>query len=351
MSIDITKLSMQEKVKLFKKLYQDITAHGHPEDVHLAHINEYERQLLIKHGGCGTVNDETGLTQYFGGGGGGQPQPDTTTTFAREAPEIEARKIALFDRATALAQQPRDIPAFQVAGPSPLEQMAFERGIGQLGVGADTTRQAIAASQGAMQTAMATPNVSAFLNPMNQFVIDEITRQAGILQNQAAAQAVQAGAFGGGREGVQRAELGKRQLEAVGEAQAQNYGQALAAAQAQQQLAAQTQGFSAQQLAGLGAQQQRMAGLDTTNLAQMGQTQRALAQQQLDADRRTREAVASDPFARISFEKGIMTALPTTESTIVQAPQQAQPNPLAQALGTGLTAYTAYLGAQGSKGQ
>ena len=29
---------------------------------------------------------------------------------------------------------------------------------------------------------------------------------------------------------------------------------------------------------------------------------------------------------------------------------QAQPNPLAQALGTGLTAYTAYLGAQGSKG-
>ena len=329
---------MQEKVKLFKKLYQDITAHGHPEDVHLAHINEYERQLLIKHGGCGTVNDETGLTQYFGGGGGGQSQPDTTTTFTREAPEIEARKIALFDRATALAQQPRDIPAFQVAGPSPLEQIAFERGIGQLGVGADTTRQAIAASQGAMQTAMATPNVSAFLNPMNQFVIDEITRQAGILQNQAAAQAVQAGAFGGGREGVQRAELGKRQLEAVGEAQAQNYGQALAAAQAQQQLA------------GLGAQQQRMAGLDTTNLAQMGQTQRAIAQQQLDADRRTREAVAADPFARISFEKGIMTALPTTESTIVQAPQQAQPNPLAQALGTGLTAYTAYLGATGSKG-
>ncbi len=69
MSIDTKQLNMQEKIKLFKQLYKEITAHGHPEDVHLAHVNEYERKLLIAHGGCGTVNDETGLTQYFGGGG------------------------------------------------------------------------------------------------------------------------------------------------------------------------------------------------------------------------------------------------------------------------------------------
>ena len=346
MRADIRKLSIEEKIELFKELYSDITDHGKNGDVHLAHINEFERKLLIAHGGCGTVNDETGLTQYFGGGGGGGTTPDTTTTFAREAPEIEARKLALFDRASALAQRPRDIPAFQVATPGTLEQLAFDRGISQLGVGQDTANQAIAASQAASQTALATPNVSQFLNPMNQFVIDEITRQANIQQNQISADAIKSGAFGGGREGVQRAELGRRQLEAVGQAQQENYGQALQAAQNQQALAAQTQGYTAQQLASLAAQQQRMAGLDTTNLAQLGQTQRGIAQAQLDADRKTREQMAADPFARAEFEKGIMTALPTTSSTITTAPQAPQPNPLSQALGTGLSAYTAYLGAQ-----
>ena len=345
---EIKKLNIEEKVKLFQELYSDITDHGKNGDVPLAHINEYERKLLIAHGGCGTVNDETGLTQYFGGGGssGGGTTPDTTTTFAREAPAIEARKLALFDRATALAQRPRNIPAYQVATPGTLEQLAFDRGISQLGVGQDTTNQAIAASQAASQTALAAPNISQFLNPMNQFVIDEITRQANIQQNQISADAIKSGAFGGGREGVQRAELGGRALEAVGQAQQQNYGQALTAAQNQQQLAAQTQGYTAQQLASLGAQQQAMAGRDTTNLAQLGQTQRGIAQAQLDADRKTREQVIADPYARAEFEKGIMTALPTTSSTVVTAPRAPQPNPLSQALGTGLSAYTAYLGAQ-----
>ena len=63
MSIDLKQLSMKEKVELFNKLYSDITDHGKNGDVHLSHINEYERKLLIAHGGCGTVNDETGLTQ------------------------------------------------------------------------------------------------------------------------------------------------------------------------------------------------------------------------------------------------------------------------------------------------
>ena len=44
----------------------------------------------------------------------------------------------------------------------------------------------------------------------------------------------------------------------------------------------------------------------------MGQTQRGIAQAQLDADRKTREQVIADPYARAEFEKGIMTALPTT---------------------------------------
>ena len=45
--------------------------------------------------------------------GGGSPAPapapatsGTTTTFTREAPEIEARKLALYDEALNLAKQP-----------------------------------------------------------------------------------------------------------------------------------------------------------------------------------------------------------------------------------------------------
>ena len=53
--------------------------------------------------------------------GGGSPAPapagptsGTTTTFTREAPEIEARKLALYDEALNLSKQPIEIPAYQV---------------------------------------------------------------------------------------------------------------------------------------------------------------------------------------------------------------------------------------------
>ena len=203
MSINIEKLSINEKVELFEKLYSDITAHGTNGDVHLAHINEYERKLLIAHGGSGTVNDVTGLKQYFGGGGsGGGSAPERQTTITREAPEIEARKLALFDIGAELASKPVDIPEFQVAGPSPLEQQAFTAAA-QPGVGQPLVQQGITSALGAQQTAMLPPDISAFMNPYTQNVIGEIQRQSDIQQQALQAQAVGRGAFGGGREGVQ----------------------------------------------------------------------------------------------------------------------------------------------------
>ena len=66
--------------------------------------------------------------------GGGSPAPapapqsasGTQTAIQREAPEIEARKLALYDEAIELARQPLEVPEYQVAGPSPLEQQAFQ---------------------------------------------------------------------------------------------------------------------------------------------------------------------------------------------------------------------------------
>ena len=47
-----------------------------------------------------------------------------------------------------------------------------------------------------------TPNIAQFQNPFQAAVIDEINRQAGQARNRLSAEAVRAGAFGGGREGV-----------------------------------------------------------------------------------------------------------------------------------------------------
>ena len=332
MRVDIKKLSIKDKIKLFKELYQDITAHGHPEDVHLAHVNEYERKLLIKHGGCGTVNEETGLTQYFGGGGsGGTTTPDTTTTFAREAPEIEARKLALFDTAANLTAQPINIPSYEVAAPTALEQGAFALA-GEQGVGTAAVDQGIAATQAAQTAARAPLDVNAFLNPYSQFAIDEINRQAAMGQDALSANAVRSGAFGGGREGVASAELERARLGQIGQLQAGIYGNALTAAMADRQFQTGAEQGIGQQFAGLGAQQQAMQAQDIQQQMAVGGQQRGIAQAALDRQRQTDIARAYEPYQRIESQKGIMTALPTASSQVT-ATSAPGANPYAQTIG------------------
>ena len=344
MSIDLKQLNIKEKIKLFQELYSDITDHGKNGDVHLAHINEYERKLLIAHGGCGTVNDETGLPQYFGGGGssGGGGQVEKQTTITREAPEIEARKLALYDVGAELAQRPVNIPAFQVAGPSPLEQQAYTAA-GQPGVGQPLVQQGVASALQAQQTAAQAPDINAFMNPYMDSVVGEIQRQGAIQRQGIAANAIGAGAFGGGREGVQLAEQQGRELATIGQAQASGYGQALGAAQQQQALEVQAQQQLAAQLAAAGGQQQQMAQADIQQAAQLGQAQRGIGQAQLEAQRQTELARAYEPYQRVEFQKGIMTALPTAASQVTQAASP-RANPLAQTIGTGLGAYAAFGG-------
>jgi len=102
--IDLKNITLKEKIELFKILYKEISGKGIEGDTELAHINEFEVRLLKMHGGAGTINEETGLKQYFGGGGGGGSQPDTTTQFVREAPGIEERKIELMDIARSASE-------------------------------------------------------------------------------------------------------------------------------------------------------------------------------------------------------------------------------------------------------
>jgi hypothetical protein len=334
--IDLKKLTLKEKVELFKNLYTEISGKGIKGDTEIAHINEFESRILRMYGGAGTINEETGLRQYFGGGGsgGGGAAPDTTTQFVREAPGIEERKIELMDIARSAAEKPlyANVPDVRVAGLSSLEQ----QGIGQAGttgVGQGTTSAGI----GSVLQAQAGPNIQQFYNPYQSYVLDEINRQASMAQNQLSAQAVQAGAFGGGREGVQRAEQERARLGAVGEAQRTGFNTALGAAQQQQQIGLQ----AGQQLGQLGVQQQAMSQADINQLMASGGLQRQLTQQALDAERQSALQKATEPLQRVEFLSNVYAAGPKSTSGITAATAPTT-SPLAQSLGTGLGAYATY---------
>src|SRR5210317_165835 len=275
-----------------------------------------------------------------GGGGGGGSSTGTQTSIAREAPGVEARKLALYDEAAGLAKTPVSLPGIQVAPLSALEKAGITQA-GQTGVGAGTVTGGIGAFTGAQQTAAAGPNINQFLNPYQSYVTNEIGRQGQIAQNQLAASAIDAGAFGGGRQGVQQAELQKRTLDAMGQAQAQGFQTAAGAAQTQRQ-----QQLAGGQLLGqLGAQQQAMSLADINAQMQAGAVQRGIGQAGLDAQRQTELQRLYEPYQRVEFLKGIMTNLPTTQSSIT-ATTSPGANPLSQAVGTGLSAYSAYNMAQ-----
>jgi hypothetical protein len=272
-----------------------------------------------------------------GGGGGGGSTPAMQTQIIREAPGIEERKLELMDMARQVAGKPINLPDYQVSGLGALEQQGINAA-GTTGVGAGSVGQGInqinasAAPVGAQQ-------INQYLNPYQSYVTDEIGRQGQMMQNQLGAQAIGAGAFGGGREGVQQAELQGRILSNMGQANQQGFNTALSAAQNQQQIGLQ----AGQQLGQMGQLQQQMAQGDINQLMATGGVQRQLAQQVLDAQRQSTLQQQYEPYQRAEFLSNLYAAGPKSSSqlTMGSAPTQ---SPLAQAVGTGIGAFTAFQG-------
>ncbi len=265
------------------------------------------------------------------GGGGGSSQPANTTNVQtiREAPEIEARRLGLMDQAAITSSQPLGLPAFQVAQLSASERAA-QTLAGRTGAG-------ISSITGAQQAATLDPSSTQFqryLNPYNQFVLDEINRQSQQAQNQLQAKSVAEGAFGGGRQAIAAGEFERARLGKIGEAQFAGFGQALGAFQQGQALQAQT-GLQAGQLLGQAQTQ------DIQNLMATGGTERAVQQAQLEAQRQTAVQTATDPYQRLSFLSDIQRGVPSSQQTVSQgfAPQT---SPLGQAVGTGIAAYSVF---------
>ena len=291
---------------------------------------------------------------FLGGGRSSAPTtPSTQTQIMREAPGIEERKIELMDIARQVANQPINLPAIQVSPLSAMEQAgitqagttgvgapAVTSGLGTLGAGITQTTGA-AAPVGSAQIAQ-------YLNPYQQYVTNEIGRQGQMMQNQLSAQAVGSGAFGGGREGVQQAELQRRTLEQMGKAQQAGFTTALGAAQRQQQVglqAGQQLGQLGLTAAGIGQQQQQMAQGDINQLMAAGGVQRQLAQAALDAQRQTTLQQQYEPYQRAEFLANLYAAGPKTQSGVTMGTTPST-SPLGQSIGTGIGAFAAYQGAQ-----
>tara|TARA_R100001510_G_C7609550_1_gene173543 strand:- start:185 stop:1033 length:849 start_codon:yes stop_codon:yes gene_type:complete len=273
---------------------------------------------------------------FFGGGGGGSAPPSTTTNYVREAPGIEERKIELMDIARQVAQKPINLPDYQVAGLGALEQQGIQNI--QSGIGSGTVQQGINQVTGAAAP-IGAQQIGQYLNPYQSYVTDEIGRQAQIMGNQLGSKAIGAGAFGGGREGVQQAELQGRALSAMGQAQAQGFNTALSAAQNQQRVGLQ----SGQLLGQLGLGQQQMAQSDINQLMAAGGLQRQLAQSALDAQRQSTLQQQYEPYQRAEFLANLYAQGPKSQSGITMGTAPST-SPLAQAVGTGIGAFSAFQG-------
>jgi len=299
--------------------------------------------------------------------------PDWQKTYMKE----------ILDRAQALGKDNYTLPAYNVAERTPLQQQATQ--LAQQGVGsyapmlqgaAGSVGTGIAATQAGLNplaqsitsagqigstTAanILNPNAAqAYMNPYEQAVIDQtmqdIQRQSNIQQQGLDAQSVGADAFGGSRQGIQRAEQQRNTIDAQARAaaglrqsgynqaqqqqlaRAQAAGQAgMAGAQLMQSGAAQY-GQLGQGIGSLGMNQAKLGeafqGLnlnDINTLSSFGGQEQGQQQAVLDAQRQTQYQNTMQPYQQLGFYSDIFQGMPTSQSTFTSQ-QQPSASPVSQ---------------------
>ena len=216
-------------------------------------------------------------------------------------------------------------------------------GVGSLGQASLTAANAAAQAMGT--TGQFDPaSTQAFMNPYQQQVIDEYTkemqRQFDISRQGRAAQAIGAGAFGGGREGVLEAEAmtgfqrqlgqGLAGLMSSGYQQAQNAAmQAFENQQRRGQLAAQNLANVGRLQTGIGQLQTGTGQVfgqfapiasgvterDVSTLARIGATERGIGQAERTADYQNLLRQYQQPFQALNFQSGILGGFPTYDQS------------------------------------
>ena len=280
----------------------------------------------------------------------------------RLPPELEGLQKRLlqtgfgeFDGATqtsaGLLDSPLNLPDYQIAGMDPLRSAAI--GLGEQMTGSykpfveGSANQALAAQQ-ALTSGLGflqPESISKFQDPYQDQVIDvamnQLNRQADLGRAKASSAAIKSGAFGGSREGVQRAEsergLQQVKSDTLSKLLSSGFGQALKASQDAGRLSGgigQAFGTLAGTTSDIGRLQQALGQADVSQLSQLGAMRQQQQQAQLDAQRQNQMQASQEPYTRLQLGQNLLQGMPSASipSTFTQATTPSA-NPFLQGIG------------------
>ena len=355
-TLKLNKLSLLDKVAIFKQLYSEIAGKGTCGDTELAHVNKYEVAVLKSLGGSGTVNELTQLRQY--GGSSGPSTPSTTSQTAEIPAELKPYITDILGKSKAISdlrakEGYKPYQGAQIAGFTGDQTSAFQGIRGLVGEGEKYFDPATRLTASAAQET--TPGqVSSYMSPFMQNVVDiqqrEARKQADITRQGIASDAVKVGGFGGSRQAILEGEQVKglqgqlAEIQAKGLSAAYEDAQARIAAQRGRELAA------GSQLAALGTAAPAEKARELASLQAVGQGYQSQEQQAIDIMKKQFEEESKFPEQQLQNYSSIVRGFPLPASTnsLTLTPQ---PGFAQQALGaaaTGAGIYGAFGGFKNS---
>ena len=330
---NIDNLSIAEKISLYNCLYEDLAGKGTEGDTELAHVNKDEMAVLRSMGGSGTINPETNLIQF--GGSKSSPPPTNQTVKQQSALPEELQPFIkdIFGKGQAIQEKREEEGYTPFTGPrladfTPDQRASFE-GIRGL-VGASDPY--FGRSEELVESSAVAPtseSIGTLMNPYIQNVIDvekrEASRQADISEQDLAGKAAVAGAFGGSREAILAAELGRNTQQQLGDIQTR--GTAAAFEDAQRRFAEQKarESGAASNFMNLGTSAPAAARSELSALEAIGATQQGRSQQGLDIAQQEFEIERTFPERTLQDYSSILRGFtqPLPASTFTQRSTQA----------------------------
>lgn len=241
-------------------------------------------------------------------------------------------------------------------------QETMGEGVSAIGAGQDVLGQAADIYRG-LGTAPTREQIEPFINPYQQAVQDEINRAYDIASQKSSADALAASAFGGEREGIQRAELERGRTSALAQAQGQAFEKGLQQYLASQSAAAGGLGNVAGQFgqfgtqlgqagagqAGLGFDVQKAGIADVSTLLDFANLQQQQKQKGFDVDYANQLAQYQRPFTELGFLGSAFGYAPSIPS-YTPAGGGGSVSPLQQIIGYGSLGLGALSGLKGIQG-
>lgn len=288
------------------------------------------------------------------GGGGSAPTTDTTKTTSMPAWALPYAQDTLAKQSALSARPYEAYEAPRIAGFTPMQQQAQQQAAGMEtngATGAGIGLAGMAGLGGLNNQTFGSAQADQYMSPYIQNVVDigkrEAQRQSGIQGAQQQAQAAQAGAFGGSRDAIMRAERERNLGTQMGDIQAQ--GNQMAYTNAQNQFNAdQNRGLQGLGLANTAAStlgqlggQQFQQGMDINKLqSAYGAQQQSMNQQGLSQAYQDFQNQKNYPQQQLGYMANMINGLPIgSTSTGTTTYNQGSPSDL-QSIGS--LASTAY---------